>query len=75
LIKTVLLEITYSHEMSHYPFGFIYSLKHAGQNLAISLQEFIMLSFLYRKKTIKRILFAFLFQTSALPVQSRLVSF
>jgi len=51
----------------------VYSLKHAGQNLAISLQEFIMLSFLYRKKTIKRILFAFLFQTSALPVQSRLV--
>ncbi|HXG84230.1 MAG TPA: hypothetical protein VNI84_09400, partial [Pyrinomonadaceae bacterium] len=44
-----------------------------GKNLAISLQEFITLSFLYRKRTIKRILFAFIFQTSALPVQSRLV--
>ncbi|HXG84209.1 MAG TPA: hypothetical protein VNI84_09290, partial [Pyrinomonadaceae bacterium] len=47
--------------------------KHVGKNLAISLQEFITLSFLYRKRTIKRILFAFIFQTSALPVQSRLV--
>ncbi|HXG82520.1 MAG TPA: hypothetical protein VNI84_00710, partial [Pyrinomonadaceae bacterium] len=46
---------------------------HVGKNLAISLQEFITLSFLYRKRTIKRILFAFIFQTSALPVQSRLV--
>ncbi|HXG83288.1 MAG TPA: hypothetical protein VNI84_04590, partial [Pyrinomonadaceae bacterium] len=44
-----------------------YSLKHVGKNLAISLQEFITLSFLYRKRTIKRILFAFIFQTSALP--------
>ncbi|HXG82496.1 MAG TPA: hypothetical protein VNI84_00590, partial [Pyrinomonadaceae bacterium] len=47
---------------------------HVGKNLAISLQEFITLSFLYRKRTIKRILFAFIFQTSALPVQSRLVN-
>ncbi|HXG85610.1 MAG TPA: DUF6766 family protein, partial [Pyrinomonadaceae bacterium] len=46
----------------------VYSLKHVGKNLAISLQEFITLSFLYRKRTIKRILFAFIFQTSALPV-------
>jgi hypothetical protein len=45
-----------------------YSLKHVGKNLAISLQEFLTLSFLYRKRTIKRILLAFLFQTSALPV-------
>ncbi len=51
----------------------VYSLKHVGKNLAISLQEFITLSFLYRKRTIKRILLAFLFQTSALPVQSGLV--
>jgi hypothetical protein len=51
----------------------IYSLKHAGQNLALSVQEFIMLSFLCQKGIIKRISFAFRFQTSALPVQSRLV--